>query len=453
MSSDRGTRARAGPSSSKPGVGPKSKRKQPPAATEEDEASDRDTPEIVETKPRPAPRAGSVKPAPTAKGKGKAKAEAGPSGSKKSPMEVEEIVDDDDDDELAAGVNGHAVPVPPRNRTQAPGSKSLPRADASAAILTRQNERLSRRLESAQATISNLEKQLKEAYRVRTTEVEEQLRLQEEKHQEVVRAKNDVIKQQDEMLARKEPLAAHGKTSVLYLVTREAADAEKRSAEEQVTFWKREADERQQELERKEQALAEATQKIKDLEYEVHVERDNAARAQKTAARNPAPPARGGGRGPNPVLGADDPKYSELVKFYEDITNTLVTDIKIQDAKYLGLHEWTLTCMYTHADKDNSDKTKRTLAFMLRFTHDPPDDFEGEIESADDLERRVQYTPLHLDQESDDFRTALDFLKGCFTFPRTQFPLFFKSMIENMKNACEPPDDESMEVEEEEEAE
>jgi hypothetical protein len=92
-----------------------------------------------------------------------------------------------------------------------------------------------------------------------------------------------------------------------------------------------------------------------DLQYEIKAERENSQKA----SRNPAPAVRGG-RGPNGLLGSDDPKHSELVRFYEDVTNLLVTDIKIQEPKYFNLEEWSLTCIYTYADKSASETSKRS---------------------------------------------------------------------------------------------
>lgn len=91
-----------------------------------------------------------------------------------------------------------------------------------------------------------------------------------------------------------------------------------------------------------------------DLQYEVKTERENSQKASRTA-----PPA-SRGRGLNGVLGSDDPKHSELVRFYEDVTNLLVTDIKIQEPKYFELDEWSLTCIYTYADKEGSEASRRS---------------------------------------------------------------------------------------------
>lgn len=73
-------------------------------------------------------------------------------------------------------------------------------------------------------------------------------------------AKDLLIKQQAEMLAQKEPLSREGKTSVLHLMTREDADIEKRSAEEQADYWKGQVDERDRQLEEKKRKIADLKQ-------------------------------------------------------------------------------------------------------------------------------------------------------------------------------------------------
>ncbi|KAJ7063480.1 hypothetical protein C8F01DRAFT_1081944 [Mycena amicta] len=327
-------------------------------------------------------------------------------------------------------MNWHPWTVPSQRETE----RDLPpRTDKSAATLTKENDRLTRQLNTAQSNINELARQLKDA--------------QGRHHQT---AERDAVPKGAVSERREELCLVPG-------YSRKRQTAEKRSAEEQVEYWRRQADDRILEVQKRDQEIAKLTQQVQDLQYEIGVERE---RSQKAAARNPqSGPARS--RGPNAVLGSDDPKHAELIKFYEDITNTLVTDIKIQEPTYFGLNEWNLTCIYTYADKLGSDESKRRepqpssagLGFLLRLTHEVADDSESEPETSDELERRIQYTPLDLDKESPDFVTALQFLNTGFTFPRRQLPLFFISLVDNMKRACgpemqEPEQEESMEEEE-----
>ncbi|KAK7020435.1 hypothetical protein R3P38DRAFT_2969447 [Favolaschia claudopus] len=359
-----------------------------------------------------------------AKGKGKAKEESAP--TKKQPPRADiDMVTEDDEDAVSAtaraindavATNGHTVP---------------PKRVATSTATTKQIESLRRQLETAQAHIKDLAKQLEESYRVRHTEPEELQIQQAEKYDQVIRSKDAIIKQQEEMLARKEPLSKEGKTSVLHLVTREHADAEKRSAEEQVAHWKRQVDDRDRIIAEKDKRIADLIQTESDLQYEIKTEREN----NQKNTRNPPSALRG--RGPNAVLGSDDPKHSELVRFYEDVTNLLVTDIKMQEPKFFKLDECSMTCIYTYEDKTASEESRRSLGFILRFTYDPLDP-SVPIENEDDLDKAAQYTPLNLDKEKPEFIEALQFLNTGFTFPRKQLPLFYNSLVTNMKAACEP---------------
>ncbi|KAF8212004.1 hypothetical protein K438DRAFT_1805794 [Mycena galopus ATCC 62051] len=435
------TRTRAGPS--KPAS--KSRRKQAKEVEEEesddftekvpdgaeDEVMEVDPPPTRKPASRPAAKSGAT-------GKGKAKADSVPAKNQPSRAEIEVI--DDDDDDVGAPATARAI----NNATTNNGTIAPSRRVASSTAATKRIESLRRQLDNAQNNMKNLEKQLEESYRVRHTEAEELQQRQMEKYEEIIQTKDLLIKQQAEMLALKDPLSRDGKTSVIHMVTRETADAEKRSAEEQVAYWKGKADERERLLVEKERKITELKQMQSDLQFEIKVEREN---SQKAAVRNPPSALRG--RGPNGVLGSDDPKHSALVRFYEDVTNLLITDIKVQESKYLKLDEWSLTCIYTH-DKAGVTES-RSLAFVLRFTYEPIE-ASAPVASIEDLDQAAQYTPLDLDKESSDFIEALQFLNNGFTFPRKQLPLFFTSLTTNMKSACEPPQSEpGSEAEQEEE--
>ncbi|KAJ7905735.1 hypothetical protein B0H14DRAFT_2661370 [Mycena olivaceomarginata] len=328
--SERAPRSRAGPSK------PVAKSKRKPAKVVEEEEEEGESDDFTEAVREDAEdEVMEVDPPPTrraASRKGKAKADAAPTKKQPSPSAAARAIND------ATTNNGMAAPT---------------RRVAGSTAATKQLEKLRRQLET-----------------------------------------DLLIKQHQEMLSRKEPLSRDGKTSVLHMVTREDADAEKRSAEEQVAYWK----------------------------------------GQLSAIPRPSA-LRGRGGGPNGVLGSDDPKHSELVRFYEDVTNLL-------EPRYFNLDEWSFTCIYTYADKTGirNKQTKSIfhflgLGFLLRFTYDPFPETAA-VEPA-------QYTPLNLDKEPPPFIAALQFLNTGFTFPRKQLPLFYNSLVTNMKAACEPESDQS----------
>ncbi|KAJ7710771.1 hypothetical protein B0H17DRAFT_1324320 [Mycena rosella] len=452
--SERVTHTRAGPS--KPA--PKPKRKQAKEVEEEEESDEftamiqggGEDDEITEVEPlrkKPTARLAKLNGKSVAKGKGKVKVDAAPAKKASARAEVE-IVNDVDEGgsvEAARAINDATT----TNRA----TQSSGRAGPAAA--TKQIERLTRQLETAKDRI----KQLEESYRMSQTEQEALMQRQVQKYAEIIRTKDALLKQQEEMLNQKEPLSRDGKHSVLHLVTREKANAEQNSSEEQVTFWKTEAGVKNRLIEDRERQIAELKQIQSNLQHEIKTEPENSQKASRN------PPSVQRARGPNTVLGSNNRKYAELISFYEVVTNLLVTDIKIQKPKYLDLDEWVLTCVYTYADKTGSEASKRSLRFLLHLMHDPLDAAEP-VQSKKDLERAAQYTPLHLDEENPDFIAALQFLNTGFTFPRTQasrytpaffcvylsrncfqLPIFFSSLVENMKAACEGESESELESE------
>lgn len=60
----------------------------------------------------------------------------------------------------------------------------------------------------------------------------------------------------------------------------------------------------------------------------------------------------------------EDPKMAEVVRFYEDLTNLLVTDIKPQPARFLNQEDWLLTCVYSHRDVADTGSTSAKSMFF-----------------------------------------------------------------------------------------
>jgi len=54
----------------------------------------------------------------------------------------------------------------------------------------------------------------------------------------------------------------------------------------------------------------------------------------------------------NGLPSTDDPKMTEIIKFYEDLTNLIVPSMKLQKGKYLNTDEWILNCVYSYVDED-----------------------------------------------------------------------------------------------------
>jgi hypothetical protein len=69
-----------------------------------------------------------------------------------------------------------------------------------------------------------------------------------------------LIKKLTSELSQREPLTRTGKTSVLNLITREAADEEQRTKEKEITWWKQVAEEKESLLVQKDHRIAELEQ-------------------------------------------------------------------------------------------------------------------------------------------------------------------------------------------------
>ena len=80
------------------------------------------------------------------------------------------------------------------------------------------------------------------------------------------------------------------------------------------------------------------------------------------ASRNPPSAARG-----RPG-GADDPKHSEVIRFYEDLTNLLVCNMKLQKAKHFNLDDWVLSCVYSYTDTNDDSPSSIKKSEFRRFS-------------------------------------------------------------------------------------
>lgn len=193
-------------------------------------------------------------------------------------------------------------------------------------------------------------------------------------------AQEKLIQELTSQLARVEPLARSGKTSLLHFLTRDAADEEQRGLENEIHRWKdiakakeaiiAEKDRRIAELERtgalnclyvdrpKSKLLAE-----RDVRYELNaeIERSKTLASKAIRSQPPGSGSRGRIRGGGGILGADDPRNAAVIKFYEDLTNLLVPNLKFEPGKYLGLEETCFTCIYTYMDltKTHNDESER----------------------------------------------------------------------------------------------
>ncbi|ESK88053.1 hypothetical protein Moror_10794 [Moniliophthora roreri MCA 2997] len=289
-------------------------------------------------------------------------------------------------------------------------------------------ERLRWRAEQAEQRCADLMKQLEEIHRTRTTEAEQLMEAQMNQYEVQLEAKERLISQLTQSLAKLEPMSRSGKTSVLHLITRDAADEERKMVEQEVARLKEELAERTRQVKERDELLAEKEQTEKELRYELKLEREN---AQKFNHRPPGSAQRGRGG----VLGTDDPKNAEVIKFYEDITNLLVPSMKPKPGRYLNTEDWNLTCVYTYVGEDGMENDTKSLHFTLRTCNEPKPDEAEPITHTDQLQQSMYYVPLDLDKEAPDFVERLKFLGSPFSFPRTQLPLFLRTIYNTIEEA------------------
>ena len=63
------------------------------------------------------------------------------------------------------------------------------------------------------------------------------------------------------------------------------------------------------------------------------------------------------------------------------------------------------------------------------------------VKSKDDLQNMVQYTPLELERETQEYVQKLDFLADTFTFAYDQMDFFLKTLNDHFSSLSEEQDD------------
>lgn len=191
-------------------------------------------------------------------------------------------------------------------------------------------------------------------------------------------AQERLIQELTAQLARVEPLARSGKTPALHFLTREAADEEQRTLESRLLQLQRTLEEKNSQIsqltERGEE-LSRSPRQCAHCIIEEELERDlklEVARSSELAAR--------GSRGQTPTIrsaaqqkvtqDASSPLQAQAIKFYEDLSNLLVTGIKFSRSEFYSLtktEDYVVTCIYTFANSGNgSEPTKSEIAKLLR---------------------------------------------------------------------------------------
>lgn len=117
---------------------------------------------------------------------------------------------------------------------------------------------------------------------------------------------------------------------------------------------------------------------------------------------------------------------------YEDMSNILFIDCKCELSADSNEEQWVYNCLYKHVNSKQSTSPSRLvtfhlicvgLSFILRTYIDQED--------GDSVEK-VAYTPLQVENDSQELLERLDFLRDEFTFTRQQMDIFMNKLYTAM---------------------
>ncbi|KIJ69087.1 hypothetical protein HYDPIDRAFT_172565 [Hydnomerulius pinastri MD-312] len=409
-----------------------------------------DPPPNAKSAPKAKPRS-KVTAAPAVNGhkepKGKEKAPNSKAARKvAAPEELMEV-------DEPQGAEESEVEAPARTRTAPAAGTGKGRA-SSDSISRKELDRWKQKAKDLEARGDALSKQLEELFQIRRTEPEQALEQLHIQYEERAKTQDALIKELTSQLARVEPLARTGHGVALHFLTREAADEEKRVAEQDIARL-------HGVIKQKDDTIAEKIKRIAELEQSVQDairERDAEIERSKELLARAAPkstPSNSRTHNRRPFGASDDPKITEVIKFYEDMSNLLVTNVRFEDAKDSDEPEIIFHCIYTFFEMTRKAEDIEGERIGIYFTMRIFNGFggpNGEPASEDDfVHRRIKYTPLNLDKEPESFVKGLQYMRDTFTFPSSQQGLFLNSLRDRIKEASEPVSEvevEEIEVEE-----
>ncbi|KAJ3744935.1 hypothetical protein DFH05DRAFT_1459861 [Lentinula detonsa] len=300
----------------------------------------------------------------------------------------------------------------------------------------RKYDELDRRFKRVEQRCEDLTMQLEKIMRVRETEAEALMLAQKQQFEAEIAALERVNKELTTNLAKIEPLMRSGKTSVLQLLTREAADEENRKIENEVSVWRQRYEEAQEVMKERDQLLKERAQREKELIFELEVEKKNFL-TFKAKTQN------GSARPKSDMLGSDKPQTLQLVRLYEDSTNLLIVGLKPQRSEYLNLDDWTATCVFTYISSNNA--SKHSLNFMLTCRWERIDtENDAPVRNKNELHEMMYYEPVELDREPEEFIQRLQHMGTAFSFTRDQLALFLRTLYNTLDEALHVEDGEAV---------
>ncbi|KAJ3770765.1 hypothetical protein FB446DRAFT_742956 [Lentinula raphanica] len=371
----------------------------------------------------------------SSKGKGKARAQAS------NQYANARVVEDDDSQVL--DVSDEEMDEGPTSRPKKIVGEAADRSKYDK--LVRQLEREKKFREEMEKRCEELTGQLEKIMRVRETEAEALMKAQKQQSEAEIEALKRLNTELTTNLAKIEPLMRSGKTSVLHLLTREAADEEKRKIENEVLVWRQRLEEAQEIIKEMEQSIKDKTQREKELIFELEIEKKN---YMTLKAKTPHAPA----RPQSTVVGLDGPSDVQLVRLYEDTTNLLVTRLKPQPSEYLNLDDWAATCIFTYTS--SNDARKHNLNFVLTCRWEKIDsENDAPVMSKNELQEMMYYEPMELDKESEEFVNRLQHMGTAFSFTRDQLALFLRTLYNTLDEALHDGNAEDVDEEEDRDVE
>ncbi|KAJ3826450.1 hypothetical protein F5880DRAFT_1713603 [Lentinula raphanica] len=396
----------------------------------------------------------------SSKGKGKARAQAS------NQYANARVVEDDDSQVL--DVSDEEMDEGPTSRPKKIVGEAADRSKYDK--LVRQLEREKKFREEMEKRCEELTGQLEKIMRVRETEAEALMKAQKQQSEAEIEALKRLNTELTTNLAKIEPLMRSGKTSVLHLLTREAADEEKRKIENEVLVWRQRLEEAQEIIKEMEQSIKDKTQRAKSTEkeliFELEIEKKN---YMTLKAKTPHAPA----RPQSTVVGLDGPSDVQLVRLYEDTTNLLVTRLKPQPSEYLNLDDWAATCIFTYTSSNDARKHSMyspttivqttssnrwlcftDLNFVLTCRWEKIDsENDAPVMSKNELQEMMYYEPMELDKESEEFVNRLQHMGTAFSFTRDQLALFLRTLYNTLDEALHDGNAEDVDEEEDRDVE
>ncbi|KAI0341656.1 hypothetical protein BDW22DRAFT_1358489 [Trametopsis cervina] len=295
--------------------------------------------------------------------------------------------------------------------------------------------RLRRRLDDVAAQRDRLSEQLKEALEIRESEPERLLAEGMAQFEASMQAQQHLLQEQATSLAQLKALPDTRQLHTLQFITRDVAAEESKGLTDKMKKL-------EQNLKEKNAQVTDLEAKNRELDKQLAAEIQMAKEYREKNQLNSKAGANASSRQPNVSTSALD---ADVIMLYEDLTNFLVTKVVRGPAKFPtlpDLQEKTFYCSYTHMDA-KSTGSNPSLRFTLRHLYGRSDeDDPSPPTSRKDLVEKMEYIPLNLENESEEFKKRIDFLTTAFIFERDQMHVFMTTLSDRMARTNDDSEEE-----------